>query len=246
MKDKNKIKSVSIIGLGNFGKFIASMIPKDRGIDIMGHDIRIVEVDSSIIIVSFDRAALADVVVLAIPLSKYEAVLKPLVKFISRESLLVDVCSVKMEPERLIKKHLPDHPNLLLTHPLFGPQSVVNGLTGHKLAVTQASGRKAEIVLAQCAQLGLEIKQVTAEEHDKAMQIHALTLLIARALDKMGIKNHTELPTPSSQILLDLIEFSQISSPDLIETILHGNLFAAEIHYEFLKVFKDALNLKEC
>ena len=192
--------------------------------------------------VDLGRAALADVIVLAIPLSKYEMVLKPLSKLICKQSLLVDICSVKMEPERLINKHLPDHPNLLLTHPLFGPRSVVDGLAGHRLAVTHASGRRASMVLRHCRELGLDVKRVSAQEHDRAMQIHALTLFVAKALENMNLGNNSEFSTPSSMMLLNLAEFSQTSSPDLIDTIQKGNLFAKKIRYKFINHLKEIDN----
>ncbi len=88
---KEEIKSVSIIGLGNFGQFVASMIPKDQGIEIMGCDPIVSEIDPGIKMVELGRAALADVIVLAIPLSKYETVLKPLAGLIAKNGLLVDV-----------------------------------------------------------------------------------------------------------------------------------------------------------
>lgn len=235
MSNAEKIESVLIIGLGNFGQFIASIIPKNQAIEIMGCDIKAVETDPAIKIIDLGRAAVADVIILAVPLSKYEAVLEPLAKLISRESLLVDVCSVKMKPERLIEEYLPNHPNLLLSHPLFGPRSVPDGLKGHKLAVTRTVGDKANQVLRHCSELGLEIEQVTAQEHDEAMKIHALTLFVAKALNNMGIQANLELPTPSSSMLVDLVEFSQTSSPDLIHTIQIGNPFAKAIRQKFME-----------
>lgn len=234
MSSKEAIKSVSVIGLGNFGRFVVSLIPPDQGVDVMGYDVKKTELAPRVSIVSLGEAALADVIILAVPLRSYEAVLPPLAELISKDSLLVDVCSVKIKPEELIKRYLPRHPNLLLTHPQFGPRSATNGLAGHRVAVTKAKGKKANMVLAWCKDLGLDIWQVSAKKHDQYMETHALTLFVAMALKDMGLEREAKFSTPSSQMIRDLAEFAKTSSPDLVDTILNGNPFASAVCREFL------------
>lgn len=240
MSSSEKIESLSIIGLGNFGSFVASSIPKDQGLEVIAHDVRDVEVDPDIKIVDLGRAALADVVVLAVPLEKYESVLVPLSTLIGRNSLLIDVCSVKREPGRLIRKYLPDHPNVLLTHPLFGPRSAISGLAGHKLAVTFSKGKKAEQVLSECQKLGIEIQRMGATRHDRIMaNVHALTFFVAYSLEKMGIEADIDLFTPSYQMLLDLSGFSRSSSPELFRTVQQGNPYAREARKRLMDAFHE-------
>lgn len=234
------IQSVSIIGLGSFGSFVASAIPKDRGLEIMGHDVREVDIDPSLKIVDLGKAALADIIVLAVPLENYEKVLKPLSGLIARNSLLIDVCSVKREPGRIIKEHLPDHPNILLTHPLFGPRSAADGLAGHKLAVTFSKGEKAELVLKECETLGIEVQRMGATRHDKIMaNVHALTFFVARSLEKMGIDEDIDLFTPSYQMLLGLSGFSKGNSPELFRTVQQGNPYAKDARKKLMDTFHE-------
>lgn len=242
MTKKEEINSVSIIGLGNFGTFAASLIPKDKdkGIEVMGNDVRDLELDPSIKRVSLGEAALADVIVLAIPLEKYETVLKPLSSLIARNSLLVDVCSVKREPGRLIRKYLPEHSNILLTHPLFGPRSAADGLEGHKLAVTFSRGKRAEQVLKECEELGIDVQRMGATKHDRIMaNVHALTFFVARSLEKMGIDDDIDLFTPSYQMLLGLSGFSKGNSPELFRTVQQGNPYAKEARRKLMDAFHE-------
>src|SRR5438105_2568224 len=73
IKMANEIRSVGIIGLGSFGAFAASLIPRD--ITVLGHDPHRTEAPASAEQVSMAEAGAADVVMLAIPLSAYPAVL---------------------------------------------------------------------------------------------------------------------------------------------------------------------------
>lgn len=242
MAIKNEIESVSIIGLGSFGGFVASAIPKDNEIEIMGHDVREVDIDSSIKAVDLGRAAMADVIVLAVPLENYEDVLKPLSSLIARNSLLIDVCSVKREPGRLIRKHLPDHPHILLTHPLFGPRSAADGLEGHKLAVTFSRGKRAEQVLKECKERGIEVQHMGATRHDRIMaNVHALTFFVARSLEKMGIDEDKDIDllAPSYQMLLGLSGFSKGNSPELFRTVQQGNPYAEAARRRLMDAFHE-------
>src|SRR5690606_12780512 len=71
----------------------------------------------------FAEVAKADVVLLCVPLIAYDQVLPALQPHLARGTLVVDVCSVKVEAEKRLHTGLSGHQNLLLTHPMFGPQS---------------------------------------------------------------------------------------------------------------------------
>ncbi len=227
------IHSIGIIGLGSFGQFLATLLPKD--IAVTAYDVN--PVASSIPLVDLAELVQADAVILAAPLSAYKDLLQQM-RDIPPETLLIDVCSVKSEPERLFKKHLPRHQNVLLTHPLFGPIWAAKGTKGHELVITKSSGQKAEKVIAFCEQqLGLATRRMTSEAHDRAMAgVHALTFFIARALHTAHIAD-APFKTPSFQMLLDLVAFDQSHSDELFQTIQRGNPFAADVRRNVLASF---------
>jgi prephenate dehydrogenase len=59
-----------------------------------------------------------DTVFLAVPIDSFEKVCKKHAKFWGNH-LLVDVCSVKEHPQKMLKKYAPSTCQILLTHPLF-------------------------------------------------------------------------------------------------------------------------------
>jgi prephenate dehydrogenase len=226
-----EIKSVGIIGLGSFGRFAASLVPVR--VDVLGYDIGVVK--SDIRQAPLDAVCAADVVVLAVPLGVYGNTLPKLGRLLKPDTLIIDVCSVKKVPESIFDTYLSDHTNILMTHPLFGPQSAGSGTAGHRLVVTKSRGKRATTVLKFCEdQLGLEIDFMSGDEHDETMaKVHALTFFVARGLASMDLDN-VSVKTPSYEMLRNLVRFDKTHSNELFETIELGNPYAASVRNKLI------------
>lgn len=229
--------TVGIVGLGSFGSFIAGLIPE--GVRVMGYD-RGGRRTDGVGPASFNEVVRADIVVLAVPLTSLEATLGELRPHLRPESLVIDVCSVKVGPEKLYAKYLSGHANLLMTHPLFGPQSAATGTRGHRLVVTKAMGEQAVKVLAFCEErLGLDITHMSAQDHDKIMaRVHALTFFVARGLSDMGLQDEIFM-TPSYKMLMDLVRLDHSHSQELFRTIEQGNPYAKGERERLLSHFSE-------
>lgn len=227
------IQSIGIIGLGSFGQFFASHLP--NSVKVIGYDTRN-DLNTRVERVTLETAAACDIVMLAVPLSALEGVLETIKPILKPSSLLFEICSVKIKPEQLIAKVLPDHPNILVTHPLFGPQSAAHSMKGHRLIVTSQTGKRAELFLGYCRNiLGLKVIPLSADEHDKAMaKVHALTFFIARGLANMEL-TPSGLDTPSYDYILDLVQLDASQSEELFQTVSTGNPYAHEAREGLLK-----------
>src|SRR5688572_12522705 len=129
---------VGIIGLGNFGRFVAEVLARYTKAEVLAYDTRHTPSPQGVKKVTLSEVATADAIVLCVPLSSYDRLLPKLWPHLWAETLVVDICSVKVEAEKRLRKHLPGHENVLITHPMFGPQSASGGLEGHTLVVTGA------------------------------------------------------------------------------------------------------------
>lgn len=228
------IKTVGIIGLGSFGKFLASLAPPE--VEVRGSSRTVTEM-KGVNIVPIEEVVQSDVLLLGFPLNAYETMLQKIAPILPSETLVVDVCSVKVKPEQLLEKYLPHHSNILSTHPLFGPQSAANGTKGHKLVVTKdAETERSQELLKYCKKaLELDVSRMTAEEHDHIMaRVHALTFFIAKGLREMGLEKEPFM-TPSYQQLLNMVEFDKSHSNELFDTIENGNPFATSVREEFIE-----------
>lgn len=239
------IRSVGIIGLGSFGALAASLIPKE--IEVVGYD----QTKSAMTPIrngSLSGVMESDVVILAVPLDAYASLLAKIEPLLKPETLLIDICSVKLKPDQLLREYLPNHPNILVTHPLFGPQTAAPGKTkGHDLIVTKSLGKKATEVLDFCkTTLELSIYHMTPEAHDQAMaQVHALTFFVARGLADTPMQK-VPFQTPSFQMILDLVKLDRTHSDELFRTIQHGNPYAATVRKQVVKSFQAlALDLEK-
>lgn len=230
--------SVGIIGFGQFGSFLTEFIPANS--KIWAYDPHPSQPDSRVQFVSFEECCRSDIILLAIPLAAYPVFLDKLAGLIKPQQLVIDICSVKTKPQQLIDNALKKHPNLLMTHPLFGRQSYKKPGVQSKLIVTEQRGSLAGEVLAYLTDhFAIDISEMSAEEHDKMMAtIHAVTFCIARGLANLQIPE-VKFTTPSYKMILDLVTFDTTHSEGLFETILLGNPFASDVPATIAKVFSE-------
>ncbi len=223
---------VGVYGLGSFGKFVIDNLPES--LTYLAYDP--LDPKSN----TFQEVAECDVLVLAVPLSSYRTLLNKLKMVIKPDQLIVDICSVKVVPESLINEYLPGHPNLLLSHPLFGPQSYIPGGENNKIIVTKSEGQLAADITGFLEdKLGLEVINMTADEHDKVMsKVHALTFFVARGLSMLNVDEHAFV-TPSFSKILDLIDIDKKHSDDLFMTIINGNPYARNITNQVADTFTE-------
>jgi prephenate dehydrogenase len=231
------ITSYGIIGLGSFGQFIATLLPPSA--KVYGYDSQTKSEHKKITQASFEEITQCDAVILAVPLSAYPEVLGRLQSSISADCLVIDVCSVKSAPEEYFQEYFPNHKNILMTHPLFGPQSANDSTKGHKLLVTKSIGDSAEELLRYCEDvLELDIKHTNAHDHDKLMaQVHVLTFFVARGLSSMNLAD-VLFTTPSYKMIQDLVTFDETHTDSLFQTIQSGNPYASEMRKHFVETFQ--------
>lgn len=227
----NNIASVGIIGRGPFAQLLAELVPPGITVRMIGSKATNEE---------FLTVATSDVVILSVPFAALQSVANRLKPILPSSSLLIDVCSVKVRPAEIIHRAFPKHKNMLITHPLFGPQTFHNNHTAHKLIVTNQSGNLAEQVVAFCRNtLGLDIVQMSDEEHDKHMaNVHALTMFIGRACALLDVASEP-IRTPSFQKLVDLEALDRGHSEELFRTIETGNPFASQARKRLLSMLSN-------
>ncbi len=131
--------------------------------------------------------------------------------------------------------------NLLIAlglHPLFGPQSGRDGISGMRVAmcpVRIGKDRYYKVCDFLTEKLGLLCLKTSPEQHDREMaRVQAMTHFMSRALKKIGLQ-----PSPmATKAYEKLQEFAAIvlsDSWDLFLTIQNGNPFAEEIRQDLMR-----------
>lgn len=225
---------IGLIGLGAFGAFALPHLARHA---------TIVAYDPAQPSASLEAAASCPLVVLAVPLAALAEVARAIAPMLQPGALVIDVCSVKAGPLALLDAMLPEGIDIVGTHPLFGPQSGRNGISGLPVAVCAARrGRRARLVAAFLARvLALDVVVLPAEEHDRQMaHVQGLTHLLARVMVEMGVAD-TRLATPTFRHLLRMVETVRYDSDALFRTILDANPHSAAMR----KRFREALDTVE-
>ncbi len=148
--------------------------------------------------------------------------------------LIVDVCSVKVHPAKIMAEELSEC-ELIATHPMFGPDSAARGLTELKLAFCPlaASPENQNMVRYFWETKGVEVIETTPEEHDRqAAYSQAMPYIIAHALNGISLPELT-FPTRSSRSLYDIAHYSAKDSEQLFRDMLAYNPFVQAMLDEF-------------
>jgi prephenate dehydrogenase len=232
-----KARSIGLLGLGRFGKMVYDHLQPHGGLRVWTRDARklagIAEASS------FEEAAGCDLVVLTVAISAMEATCRRLAPHLRRGQIVIDTCSVKVEPVQIMLAELPDSVEILATHPLFGPDSGKDGIAGLKVVVcrvriSESSYRPIREFLES---LGLEVIEATPEEHDRqAARTQALFHALAQTLQRLGWGGE-RIATPGPEALYRLMGAVQNDSFQLFLDMQRENPFAAEYRRKFLQAF---------
>lgn len=235
--------SIGIFGYGAFGRLAARHLSPDFAVCV--HDPALPErddttaEDTAIAMGDLATVAACDIVVLAVPVTTLADVVAAIAPLLRPGAVVLDVCSVKMEPARIMRDGLPDHVHLIATHPLFGPQSAQDGIAGLKIAVCPLRGRRARIISRFLArQLELDVVLTTPEEHDRESAVaQGLTHLIARIMLRMeqtpDHQTSGRITTRSFELLQQAIDMVRHDTIHVTHAIEAGNPFAAPVRQAF-------------
>ncbi len=231
--------TLGLIGFGAFGQLVAQSL--NRHFDVLAYDpISALEARAEELGVTFTSLAEAgqcEVVVIAAPVSSFEDVVTSLAAVCHPGALILDVGSVKVQPAETMARLLPDHVDIVATHPLFGPQSAYDGIRGLKIALCPIRGQRHRRLAAFLRKkLGLRVIVTTPDDHDRdAATVQGLTHLIAKVLLSMG-PLPTRMTTRSFDLLIEAIAMVQNDAPEVFDAIENANPYAADVRRQFFKL----------
>jgi chorismate mutase/prephenate dehydrogenase len=232
--------TIAIIGgRGRIGRVMA------RVFGDLGHRLLLVDTDTDLC--AEDAAAVADVVVVSVPIDVTDAVIRAVGPHLREDALLMDVTSVKEAPMQAMLEATTA--SVVGTHPMFGPS--VHTLQGQRVVICRGRGDAwADWVAQSFAARGLVITETTATQHDRAMSVvqvltHFQTQVQGLTLSRLGLPLAETLPFTSPVYLLDLYvaarHFAQ--DPALYGSIEMRNPRTAEITSVFGQSVQDVADI---
>ena len=223
-------RTVAIVGgNGGIGRCMAGMFGD------LGHAVMIADVDTDL--TPEEAAAVADVVVVSVPIDVTVDVVRRVGPRVREDALLMDVTSVKSAPLAAMLESC--RASVVGTHPLFGPS--VHSLQGQRIVLTPGRGDEWLAWLKRMLHArGLDMLETTAADHDRAMSVvqvlvHFSSEVMGKTLAELGVSIEETLAFTSPIYLLELLmtarHFAQ--SPDLYASIEMSNPDAMRVTSAF-------------
>jgi prephenate dehydrogenase len=226
---------LGLIGFGAFGRLVAQHLHPH--FSLYAYDPGHPKPAPGVTFADIATVARCPIVVLAMPVDRIAEAIAAITPHLQPGVLVLDVGSVKVRPAEAMLRLLPDHVDIVGTHPLFGPQSARDGIAGLKIAVCPIRGRAAFRVAAFLrAALRLQVFITTPETHDReAATVQGLTHLIAKVLVRME-PLPTRLTTASFDSLMRGVDMVRYDSPDVFMAIERANPYSAEVRERFFRL----------
>ncbi|HEY9683120.1 MAG TPA: prephenate dehydrogenase/arogenate dehydrogenase family protein [Oculatellaceae cyanobacterium] len=203
---------VSIVGFGRFGQVLADILHNDfkiRVVDPLSQNQELAK-SKGFDVVEAQDALNCDALFFCVPISSFEQTVQNYIsnlKNSTKKPIFIDVLSVKQHPKRVFETYLPEGAQAMLTHPMFGPDSVrVKGLKDQRLVLDKFRMHDDTYAFWKnyLVDKGLAIVELSAEEHDRmAAESQGVTHFVGRVLGEFGFQN-TSIDTLGARMLHEI------------------------------------------
>jgi prephenate dehydrogenase len=231
---KVKPEAIGIIGgSGRMGRWFHRLFEQE------GYNVLISDLKGGLSKVEI--ALKCNVIVLSLPINAIEEVIKEVGPLMDRDSLLMDITSLKEEPVRWMMMYTEG--DVIGTHPLFGPDTP----SPKDQILFICPGRVKlwdEWFRSFFSKKGMNLIEIEPSEHDNLMAIiqslrHAIMVSLGTSLMRSNFDLRTKLDISGKwfQILIDILKRQTRQPPDLYVEMILKNHFVPEV----FRVWKEAV-----
>jgi prephenate dehydrogenase len=185
----------------------------------------------------------ADIVVISVPLDATTSVIKKVAPLVKKESLIMDITSLKKEPMKAMLDH--SQSEVLGTHPMFGP--TVKTFLNQAIILCPGRGEKwRDWIIHHLLKEGAKIKVSPPDEHDKMMSVvqavtHFTSLTLSHVWKDLGIdvKESEEYSSPVYKLNMDMVGRILSQDPKLYAHIGILNPYSEKALDAYLKACQE-------
>ena len=229
------MNKVSIIGFGRFGAMLYALLTKGFEVDV--YDKNTID-NAEVNEVSFEEALKNDTIFIAVPIRDFEDLVVDISSKIQSGKTIIDVCSVKVFPKKVMIDNLPQKTDIIATHPLFGPDSLKDSGSVMTMEAVRNSFKRYNFWKNYFESQNIIIEEISAEDHDMmAARSQGLTHFVGRVIDDFGT-NQTRIDTEGYKALHKLVNQTCNDSWDLFEDIQNYNPYTEKMISELNGSFK--------
>ena len=189
-----------------------------------------------------------DALFLCVAISAMEEVVARVARLVKSGITIFDTCSVKVHPISVMENLLPQDVTIIGTHPMFGPDSGKNGISGLPLVFcpVRVSADEMNFWKREFVEMGLLVHELTPEEHDRtAAYTQGITHFMGRVLDDLKLEP-SSIGTLGYEKLLEIIEQTCNDPLQLFIDLQRYNPYTGEMREELsasLRKMQDQLEL---
>ncbi|WP_028840889.1 prephenate dehydrogenase/arogenate dehydrogenase family protein [Thermodesulfobacterium hveragerdense] len=243
MEDNFKIGIIG--GKGKMGEFFAKFF-QGKGYEVLVSD-RDTKLDNKSLLQE------AKVILISVPIPVFPKVVEEIAEFTTKEHWILDVCSLKLGPYKTMKSLLKK-PEVLATHPLFGPYEP--SLKGKTIVYFPIRGKNLlNWFIEVMSQDGLNLIKISPKKHDQIMGLvqvlnHFWLVLLGNIIKHSGfsLEELVSLATPSFLKQLEILQRLAYQDEKLYAKIQLDNPYGKRfrnLFYRECKKFIKALNSSE-
>ena len=245
---------IAIIGAGKMGVWFAkffleegySVVVADRSKEKLSKLKSEIAVETADFVEAVQNA---DRVLICVSISAFEAVIKTISPSIREDQVVMDICSIKDFPVKVMHKHIKT--GLVLgTHPVFGPGS--KGVKHKAFILTPTNAEEREF--AESFKKWLETKKARVfvmppKKHDELMSVvlgfpHFLGLVACETLLEQADYPETKnVAGTTYRMLLTLAEVTALENPELFASLQLSLPELEKIESSFIEKAHEWLNL---
>lgn len=197
---------IGVYGLGRFGSFWAERLARRAAVKAYSRRSR--AAPAGVELVSEARLLECPVLVLCVAISAMEQVLGRIRDRLPAGVTVLDTCSVKGYPTRLMDRMLPAGVRILGTHPMFGPDSGRETIAGLSMVLCPVRIEPAALTRWErfFADMELNVVVMEPDAHDReAAFTQGVTHYVGRVLAEMRLRESSIAPL-GFQRLLSIVE----------------------------------------
>lgn len=187
--------------------------------------------------------AQCDWIVPAVPIQRLRDTLIELSPYVRKESVLIDVCSVKVYPAMWMREILGDKIQLVASHPMFGPESTLGGTEFEDLNIMLHNINCEPGLYSQWTafwkSLGVNVVEMSPHEHDRhAAYTINYNHFIGRVGELVGI-SPTPIDTKGFQVIYNALQYVTNDSWELFVQMQNYNPYSIEMRRKVLMAVQE-------
>ncbi len=240
------LMTVGVYGLGRFGRFWTELLAKKFDVVCTNRspDKSTPAGARRCAPAEFSRC---DAVFLCTAISSIDAVTRELAPLLSPGTTVIDTCSVKVYPVRLMEENLPSSIRLIASHPMFGPDSGRDGVETLPMIMwpVRCPSEVFSYWKTVFSSYGLDVVEMSPADHDEeAAYTQGITHLVGRVLKELGLKQ-SRIGTLGYRKILDVIEQTCNDPMQLFVDLQVHNPYTDRMRADFRSALGDVVRAIE-